>query len=229
MKKLLFGITMLLLFGSLSDSLVAQTARARDLFIEKEQNASKGKSGVKFRILLKRGNQPERYVADNEPFYSGDKIKLAFDLNFSGHIALLNLGSSGKISLLFPYTGTSSAVTAGSTESLIPGNTNDWIKFDNQPGIEKIAVVFSTNPIEAVDKAIEAAGKTGVTISGSLTINTSSPQTQSSLNELCSRSLNRAKSRDLTIETVNKEATYVVAETSLISEPTAFMITLTHN
>jgi hypothetical protein len=47
--------------------------------------------------------------------------------------------------------------------------------------------------------------------------------------DLATRSLKRGKSsRDLSIQTVNDEATYVVAETSLISQPTAFVITLIH-
>ena len=228
MKRMIFGLVMLAMFGVLSNTVLAQKTRARDLFIEKEQTVTKGKPGVKVRILLKRGNQSERYVTENETFYSGDKIKLAFDINFSGYIALLNVGSSGKVSLLYPYAGTDAAVGPSETEQLIPAKTNDWIKFDDHAGTEKITVVFSTNPIDAVDQVMQAANQSGITISGSVTINTSAPQAQSLLVDLNARSLKRAKSRDLSIETVNNEATYVVAESSLISEPTAFIITLKH-
>lgn len=227
MKKVMFAMLMLAVVSLFSDAVLAQKKpRARDLFIQKENNENQGKSGVKVRILLKRGNQSERYVTPNETFYSGDKIKLAFDINFSGYIALLNVGSSGKVSMLYPYSGTDAAVEPSLDEQLIPSNKNDWITFDNRPGVEKITIVFSTNPLESVDQVLQKSGNT--TVTGSISINTSDPQSQELLLEMASRGLKRAKSRDLVIETVNKDATYVVAEPSLISEPTAFVISLKH-
>ena len=227
MKKVVFGLLMLLVVSLFSDAVMAQKKpRARDLFIQKADNESQGKSGVKVRILLKRGNQRERFVTSDETFYSGDKIKLAFDINFSGYIALLNVGSTGKVSMLYPYAGTDAAVEPSEDEQLIPSNKNDWITFDDRPGIEKITIVFSTNPLDSVDQVMQMSGNTS--ISGNITINTSNPKAQELLLEMASRGLSRAKSRDLTIETVNKEATYVVAEPGLISEPTAFVISLKH-
>jgi hypothetical protein len=223
----MLGMIMLAMMSVLGNAVIAQK-KARDLFIEKEKNEEKGKSGVKFRILLKRGSQPERYVSPDEAFYSGDKIKLAFDINFSGYIALLNVGSSGKISLLYPYNGTDAAVEPSESEQLIPANNKDWISFDDHQGTEKITVVFSTNPIASVDDVVKMSKKANISVSGNITINTSSSEAQSLLVDLNSRSLKRAKSRDLSIQTVNDEATYVVAESSLISEPTAFIISLRH-
>lgn len=267
MKKLIFGIltvaafalaALLPLAGGVShaqnsngkDDKNKQKARPRDLFIQKEEDASKGKSGAKVRILLKRGSEQQRFVSPNENFYSGDKIKLAFDINFAGHIALLNVGSSGKITMLYPYPGASSAVEPMAKEQLIPANQNDWITFDNRAGSEQITVVFSTNPINQVDQVIQMSGQNasngGNSNTGNATANgnanttvnvngnnstiyvATTAQAQAILEELNSRSLKRSKTRDLYVETVNNEATYAVAETSLISEPTAFVITLKH-
>jgi hypothetical protein len=222
MKKVLFAMMMLLMVSLLGNAVMAQKkgGKARDLFIEKARDETKGKSGVKVRILLKRGSDRERYVDPDETFYSGDKIKLAFDINFSGHIAMINIGSSGKLSLLYPYDGVDSAVEESDDEQLFPAQDNAWITFDDQPGSEKISIIFSTNPIKDIQNVMEMS-KGGISAS----IEASA---QSILVKLNSRSLSRAKSRDLSIQTVDKEATYVVAEQGLISQPTGFIITLNH-
>ena len=226
MKKIMFGLMMLVMVSFLANAAPAQkkSSKARDLFIEKERDDDTGKSGVKFRILLKRGNEAERYVAPDATFYSGDKIKLAFDINFSGYIALLNIGSSGKINLLYPYAGIDAAVEPDDDEQLFPAGSREWITFDDQPGTERISVIFSSNPISDINDVINSAKNKGK-ISGSFSVDAESQEVLINLN---SRSLKRAKSRDLFIETVDDDATYVVAETSLISQPTAFVISLRH-
>lgn len=248
MKKLIFGLMMLTAMSLLTSAAAGQKpgAKPRDLFIEKEKDESKGKSGAKVRILLKRGNEPERYVSPNATFYSGDKIKLAFDINFSGHVALLNVGSSGRITMLYPYPGADSMVEPRDEEQLIPANQKDWITFDDRPGTEQISIVFSTNPIESIQQVIgmsaqsETTSSTNVSGSANATVNitgnasgstiyiATSAEAQAILEELNARSLKRAKTRDLYVETINNDATYVVAESSLISQPTAFVITLKH-
>ena len=251
-----------------------QKSRARDLYIEYQNNASQGLPGAKVRVLLNRNGQ-ERYVTPNETFYSGDRIRLVFKTNFAGHVALLNLGSSGKINLLYPYKGASSAVVAnGKNEIQIP--SRDWIRFDERAGEEKISIIFSRNPLQSVEQVIGLSVQnsgTAVSNGGNATVNNgtivnnttvnnttlnnptvnnttlnNSPVTSTNVNanngsevyvatsseaqqilqELNARSLKRAKSRDLYIETANSDATYIVANANLISEPTAFVINLRH-
>lgn len=235
MKKITLGLLVLAIVALSGVSVLAQKGKARDLFIEKEQNPSQGQSGAKVRILLKRGTEAERYVAPTETFFSGDKIKLAFDINFSGYLALLNVGSSGKVGLLFPYVGADSKIEKNEKEQLIPSRPNDWIKFDNQAGTEQITIIFSTNPIPQVQQVMTLTGQPA-TVSGNVTVNANSGSTisiagnieaQTILQELNSRSLSRSTSRDLTIETVSN-ATYCVVSPTMISEPTAFVISLKH-
>ena len=246
MKKFFCLLALAIVCSIFAGAVVAQkpAAKPRDLFVEKANDSSKGKPGAKVRILLKRGNERERFVSPNETFYAGDKIKLAFDVNFSGHVALLNVGSSGRITMLYPYPGADSAIEPSRKEQLIPANPTDWITFDNKPGTEQITVAFSTNPIGSVQQVIEMSGQSSApsaAASSSTTVNVTnngggsstiyvatSSEAQAILAELNSRSLKRAKSRDLSIETVNDDATYVVADSSLISEPTAFVISLKH-
>lgn len=254
MKKLIFGLIMMAAMSLLTNAVMAQkpSTKPRDLFIQKEQDETKGKSGAKVRILLKRGNERERYVSPNETFYSGDKIKLAFDVNFPGYVGLLNVGSSGRITMLYPYPGADPMVEPSDKEQLIPANPKDWIAFDDRPGTEQVTVIFSSNPIDSIEQIIEMSGQSntgssstsstttsvsgsaGATVSvtnngnGSTIYVATSAEAQAILEELNARSLKRAKTRDLYVETVNNDATYVVAESSLISQPTAFVISLKH-
>lgn len=257
MKKLVYGLMLAMFLTAFGSEVSAQKQKTkpRDLFIQKENDESKGKAGAKVRILLKRGNEKDRFVSPNETFYSGDKIKLAFDINFNGYVALLNVGSSGKISMLYPYVGADGKVKPSDKEQMIPANGNDWITFDNQAGTEQITIIFSTNPITSVEQVIQMSGQqtaaatttttttTGAATTGGMgntTVNVNSTgngsliyiatttEAQAILAELNSRSLNRSKSRDLYVQTVNDDATYIVAESGLISEPTAFVVNLTH-
>jgi hypothetical protein len=224
MKKLMFGLMILVTMSFLGNAVVAQkkSSKARDLFIEKEKDETQGQSGVKFRILLKRSGDRERFVSPDETFYAGDKIKLAFDINFSGYVGLLSVGSSGKVSLLYPYSGVDARVEPSDDEQFFPGEEKAWITFDDKPGTEKITVVFSTNVIKEIDDFVDTMKKgTSVSIKANA---------QEILVKLNSRSLNRSsKSRDLFIEKAKDDATYVVADTKLISQPTAFVISLRHD
>lgn len=256
-----------------------QKSRARDLYIEHQNNSAQGLPGAKVRVLLNRDGR-ERYVTPNETFYSGDRIRLVFNTNFAGHVALLNLGSSGKINLLYPYKGASSAIAAnGKNEVQIP--SRDWIRFDERAGEEKISIIFSKNPLQSVEQVIglsvqnsgapttlaTASGGVSATVNNGTIVNNTtvnnttlnnptvnnttlnnstvtstnasadngsqiyvatSSEAQQILQELNARSLKRAKSRDLYIETASSDATYIVANANLISEPTAFVINLRH-
>lgn len=249
MKKVIFGLMMLAMVSLLTGVVMAQKPKARDLYIEREKNPTQGKAGAKVRILLKRGNEKPRYVTPAETFYSGDRIKLVFDVNFSGYVALLNVGSSGKISLLYPYQGIDGAIEPSDKEQMIPGDNKDWIRFDDQAGTEQVTIVFSTNPIQSVQNVINMSGQgpaasAGTSVSAAANASTtvsmsnsgggsqiyvaSSAEAQAILQELNARSLKRSKSRDLYVETASNDATYAVAESSLITEPTAFVITLRH-
>lgn len=246
-----------------------QKSGARDLYLEHQNNSAQGLPGARVRILLNR-NGRESFVAPNSTFYSGDRIRLVFNTNFAGHVALLNLGSSGKINLLYPYKNADSFVAANNRNEIqIPAK--DWIRFDERAGEEKISIIFSKNPLASVQQVIQlsAPNANAATTGGDTIVNTgtvvnnttvnntvnnttvnnptvnstnvnanaangseiyvaTSSEAQTILQELNSRSLKRARSRDLYVETQNNDATYIVANANLISEPTAFVISLRH-
>ena len=154
MKKTIF-ILMLIL----STLTIANAQKPRDLFLGYENkvvtaptndtaNKKKGKPGAKVTIELLRDGKL-KFVSPKTSFRSGDKIRLRFATNFEGYVRILNVGSSGRVSLLFPYKGANDRITP-SSDFQVPNN-NDWIVFDDTPGTETLTVILSAKPFSNDD------------------------------------------------------------------------------
>lgn len=201
---------------------------ARNLYIEREKDPSQGQPGAKVAIELNRNGKISMVSPDYE-FMSGDRIRLVLDINFSGYVALINEGTTGKETLLYPYAGVSNEVFPNGALK-IP-NT-DWIKFDNNKGVEKLTVIFSNKPIPELSQINQAA--TPNTSGGGQS--TGGPATNDEqaqiLAELNSRSLKRSKnlknSRDLSIESAS-DGTYCVTNNSQLNDVIGFELFLKHN
>lgn len=83
-------------------------------------------------------------VTDHRIFHSGEGIRLHFRSNADGRIALLQLGSSGDASLLFPDPehGLDDADLAADQDRILPSDSR-WFRFDNHPGTERLLVLFA--------------------------------------------------------------------------------------
>jgi hypothetical protein len=219
MKKfiVLWFVTLMLGIGG-GWSATAQTKqkpRAKDLYVQYNDGDSTfpGNPGAKVSVLLKRGNQ-EKVVSTNETFQSGDRIKLIFDINFSGYVAIMNQGSTGKEQLLFPYKSNGRLVDSRVTPNAgtkLPGG-GDWIVFDNNPGNETVTVIFSNTPFEEFNNLS----------SGSITTGSEADQV---LAELNSKSLRRSK--DLYVQS-ESDGTYCVTQNGSLNGPVQFTFTLRH-
>lgn len=148
-----------MLFGGLT---AANAQTARDLYVgygSSEQAISaptnntannikvpkKGKPGTKVVIERMRGGKLA-FVSPNSKFRSGDKIRLRFATNFDGYVKILNVGSSGKVNVLFPYEGADDRIQP-TKDFQIPQN-GDWIVFDDTPGVEMLTVMMSSKPLD---------------------------------------------------------------------------------
>jgi hypothetical protein len=204
--------------------------KAKDLYTQYDSSgggnggSSGGVEGAKVCVLLKRGSRPEKIVSANETFYSGDKIKLIFDINFSGYAAILNIGPTGNQSLLFPYLDNAGQLVnhhiSPNAGTQLPRG-NDWIIFDRKTGDEQISVIFSKKPIVELGKYEEAVTNGS---DGHVASETESDQI---LAELNSKSLSGGRSKDLFTQTEG-ENTYAVAQNGLGNEPVAFTFYLKH-
>jgi hypothetical protein len=83
-------------------------------------------------------------VTSQRIFRSGERIRLHFRSNAEGQIALLQLGSSGSSSFLFPDAekGLMDTSLSADQDRVLP-DTNTWFAFDNRPGTERLLAVFA--------------------------------------------------------------------------------------
>jgi hypothetical protein len=135
-----FIITLTLFGGT---SIFGQNVPARDLYTEHVLTPSAGRPGAMVTIELERAGRV--FIAGPDfQFRSGDRIRLRLNINFNGYAALINGGTTGKKTLLFPERGERGDLFAAG-EVTVP--ETGWMTFDDNPGIEKLVMVFSSNPI----------------------------------------------------------------------------------
>lgn len=94
--------------------------------------------------VMPDGNKKE--VPTTKAFKSGDRINVRVEVNDFGYLYILSRGSSGKWSPLFP-----SPKIAGGDNRVGPNlpyviPSGFVFKFDDQPGEEKLFIVFSRKP-----------------------------------------------------------------------------------
>lgn len=102
---------------------------------------------VSYWIELMRGGK--RYSCNNKTrFRSGDEIRIHMICNSDGYAyILMKQGTSGAHAVLFPdaKTGRNNSITA-SKDYAFPSAT--WLKFDDNPGTEKISLIFAKTPLD---------------------------------------------------------------------------------
>jgi hypothetical protein len=106
-----------------------------------------GRPGVRVRVELDRDGRA-RFVSTRTVFRAGDKVRFHFAMNFPGYVVIINQGSSGKRSLLFPYEGVSNHI--GRTADYTVPQGDGWFAFDDTPGKEQLTFVMSKREIQEV-------------------------------------------------------------------------------
>lgn len=109
--------------------------------------------GLRCSILLRQADGQYAEVASGSIFHSGDHIRLSLLANESGYLYVIEQGSSGAWSPIFPPPGAvANKITAGQLQT-VPGGERAFA-FDQHPGDEKLYVILSRTPIEDIDRAI---------------------------------------------------------------------------
>jgi len=87
-------------------------------------------------------------------FASGDRVRFRFSANFDGYLYVMNYGSSGKHSLLFPReeTGRDNRIAAG-REYRIPA-TEAWFRIDGPPGHDVVYWLVSPLALAGADAGV---------------------------------------------------------------------------
>lgn len=79
----------------------------------------------------------------SQVFKAGDKIRLGFKTNVTGYLYVVNVGTSGRVNLLFPRNGSSNLVPAHQELEIA-----QTLVFDGNPGTEQLAVIVSKTQLD---------------------------------------------------------------------------------
>jgi hypothetical protein len=136
-----------------------QTAAAKAVAPEHREVASSSppsglirRIGLKYRILLHDAQCDIHEVDPARIFYSGEQIRLQIEPNVDGYLYVLQKGSSGHDSTLFPHpeiNGGDNRVERGILYS-VPAT--QWFTFNDVPGDEHLTLIASRAPLESVPR-----------------------------------------------------------------------------
>ncbi len=112
-----------------------------------------GPLGIRYSLLKKTGSASVEVDTDTV-FHSGDRIRVRVDVNTAGYLYIISRGSSGNWKPLFP-----SSEIAGGDNHVLKGTQYDIpsgyvFTFDEQPGKEKLFIVFSRQPVSDLEELI---------------------------------------------------------------------------
>lgn len=162
---------------------------------------------------LLRNNQLN-FVTTQHELLDEDRIAFRTSVNFKGYLIVTNIGTSGKVNLL--YAGQ----IIPTRDLRVPAK--GWIRVTGKSGNEVVNFIMSSKPIEELQKI-------GIlTMSGSASPAPATPnaKTEEILANLNSRALNRE--RDLVVENAGNETYALAASVQQMTAPIGFSIRLKH-
>lgn len=110
--------------------------------------------GLRYTLLQEGSDGGFSEVLPSTVFHSGERVRLSIMANHTGYLYLIQQGSSGAWSPIYPNPGAardSNFVEPGKVYE-IPGD--GAFEFNQQPGNEHLFIVLSVNPITDLDGAI---------------------------------------------------------------------------
>ena len=81
-------------------------------------------------------------------FKTGDAVRFAFESNIDGYLYVVQQGSSGDWTTLFPHPDINGGRNAFAKreEQQVPPRADGWFTFDGPPGTEHVFVFLSREP-----------------------------------------------------------------------------------
>ena len=115
--------------------------------------------GLRYSILRNDGEGDYREVAPDTVFHSGDRIRVAVEVNDTGYLYIAMKGASGTWKVLFPTAdieGGNNRVESGRQYTIPPAPGR--FAFDQQPGEEQLFIVLSRQPEASLEHLIYSLG-----------------------------------------------------------------------
>ncbi len=222
-----FTLMFLLTIAAYGQSEFVEDKQARDLFKSYVQSGTKGSPGAGIRVeLLRQGTR--QFVPLTTVFRAGDKVKLHFEVNFSGYVEIYNLGSSGQFQKLFPPSESHLPVKPKIVYA-VPNNPGEWFEFDDTAGVEQLSFVFSGVQIKTSRPSVGLSPSTPPKPvkrhEAGIVVNSPAGEKQQAINELNQRALNEG--RDLKRVQVENEQ-YVFCRPENLQQALGVMVKLNH-
>lgn len=103
--------------------------------------------------LIAQAGKRGTHVTDERTFRSGERIRMHFRGNADGRIVIVQLGTSGASSILFPSAekGLAQNRVRANRDHVLPSDEH-WFRFDDKAGTERLLVLFARDQ-EALDRA----------------------------------------------------------------------------
>jgi Domain of unknown function (DUF4384) len=116
---------------------------------------SETRLGLRCSLLLRGPDKEYNEVTLGTVFHSGDHLRLSLLANQSGYLYVVQKGSTGAWSPVYPPPSAApdaAKISPGQLE-VVPGGTKAF-QFDEHPGAERLYVILSRTPIEDIDRVI---------------------------------------------------------------------------
>jgi hypothetical protein len=114
---------------------------------EPPQNRPKPKHlGIMATVFLVEEKGETRKASPNTIFRAGDVIQLALRPNHAGYVYVVNVGSTGTQTVIYPRKQEDQTLVEPFKDYLVPAR----MRFDSNPGTEQLVVVLSPDRRESV-------------------------------------------------------------------------------
>jgi hypothetical protein len=111
--------------------------------------------GHAFHVLVKRGDAAPAPVQTDARLAAGDALRFRFEAPREGHLAILDLDGTERVTMFYPTAGARAAPVRPGDDPLLPGS----IVLDAAPGPEWLVAVFSSEPLDIAALAAELVGQ----------------------------------------------------------------------
>lgn len=127
--------------------------------------SSESRLGLRCSLLLRGADKEYGEIKPGTVFHSGDHIRLSLLANQAGYLYVIQKGSSGAWSPIYPphSAGPGAAKISPGHLEIVPGGTQAFA-FDQHPGAEKLFVILSKSPVEDIDRVIRNLSHEGTPV-----------------------------------------------------------------
>ena len=124
---------------------------AKQIFYNEGKGAgATANAGLRYRLIQQVADGGESDVDPTRTFKSGDRIRFAFESNIDGYLYVVQQGSSGNWTVLFPNPDINGG--RNQIKKFEEYNVPDeaWFSFDDKPGTEQVFVFLSKEVVSVL-------------------------------------------------------------------------------